>query len=116
MEFISKILYCMSAFQVPYKAVLISLYEDAVRRENEKLQGRIKETLDLKIEDMSEKFRRLGLDDSLVLPSFVINTSFLQEQIEKKKAADPELKYHEDNEEFLKNMTEEIRMITEVTR
>ncbi len=116
MEFISKILYCMSVFQAPYKAVLISLYEDAVRRENEKLKNQIKEVLDLKIEDMSERFRRLGLDDSLVLPSFVIDTSYLQEQIEKKKAADPELKYHGDNEEFLKRITGEIRMITGVNR
>lgn len=115
MEFTSKVLYCMSAFQAPYKAVLISLYEDAERRENEKLKGRIKEALDLKIEDMPERFRKLGLDDSLVLPSFVINTSCLQEQIKKKKEADPELKYHGNNEEFLKNIEEEIRVITGVT-
>ena len=44
-----------------------------------------------------------------------LEISILQEQIEKKKAADPELKYHEDNEEFLKNITEEIRMIMGVT-
>ena len=28
MDFMSKILYCMSAFQVPYKAMLISLYQN----------------------------------------------------------------------------------------
>ena len=48
----------------------------------------------------------------VVLPSFVINTSCLQEQIKEKKEADPELKYHGDNEEFLKNIEEEIRVIT----
>ncbi len=114
MDFISKILYCMSAFQTPYKAVLISLYEDAVRRDNEKLRDQIKEARDLKIEDMPEKFRELGLDDSLVLPSFVINTSYLQKQIKKKEAEDPELKYHEDNEEFLNNIIKEIRMVMRV--
>lgn len=113
MDFTSKILCCMAAFQAPYKAVLISLYEDAVRRENEKLKNQIKEALGIEIEDMPERFRKLGLDDSLVLPSFVINTFYLQEQIKKKKEADPELKYHGDNEEFLRNITEEIRMITE---
>ena len=29
-DIVSKVLYCMSAFQAPYKAVLISLYENAV--------------------------------------------------------------------------------------
>ncbi len=115
MDFTSKVLYCMSAFQAPYKAVLISLYEDAERRENEKMKGLIKEALDLKMEDMPGQFRKLGLDDSLVLPSYVINTSYLQEQIKKKKEAEPELKYHGDNEEFLKNIEEEIRVITGVT-
>ena len=56
----------------------------------------------------------MGLDDSLVLPSFVINTSYLQKQIKKKEAEDPELKYHEDNEEFLNNIIKEIRMVMRV--
>lgn len=116
MDFISKVFCCMSAFQAPYKAVLISLYEDAVRRDNEKLKDQIKKVLDLKIEDMPEKFRELGLDDSLVLPSFVINTSYLQEKIKKNETTDPQLKYHVDNEEFLKNILKELRMIMEIDR
>ena len=116
MDIVSKVLYCMSAFQAPYKAVLISLYEDAVRSDNEKLKSRIKEIIDLKIDDIPERFRSLGLDDSLVMPSYVVNTSYLREQIKKSEEANPELKYHGDNEAFLDNIMKEIQMIARVRR
>ena len=106
----SNICNCLSVFQAPYKAVLISLYEDAVQSDNEKLKEQIKRVIDLKIENMPEKFRELGLDDSLVLPSYVVNTSYLLDQIDKYKKKNPDLKYHADNEEFLKNITNEIQM------
>lgn len=111
MDFISKIFCCMSAFQVPYKAVLVSLYEYAIQSDNEKLGKRIKEIFDIQFTDMPERFRSLGLDDSLVMPSYVINTSFLQGKIRKSKEANPELNYHKDNEEFLANIMKEIAMI-----
>ena len=111
MELVSKVLYCMSAFQAPYKAVLISLYENAVRSDNDKLGDQIKEIIDLKIDDIPERFRMLGLDDSLVMPSFVVNTSYLHEQIKKSKDANPELQYHGDNEDFLENIMKEIHVI-----
>ena len=116
MDIVSKIMYCMSAFQAPYKAVIISLYEDAVRSDNEKLKNRIKEIIDLKIDDISERFRKLGLDDSLVMPSYVVNTSYLHEQIKKSEEANPELKYHEDNEAFLENIMKEIQLLTRANR
>ena len=112
MDMVSKVLYCMSAFQAPYKAVLISLYENAVRSDNDKLGDQIKEIIDLKIDDIPERFRMLGLDDSLVMPSFVVNTSYLHEQIKKSEEANPELKYHGDNEAFLENIMKEIQVIT----
>lgn len=111
MDFISKIFYCMAAFQAPYKAVLVSLYEYAVQSENEKLCYKIKEVLDLRFDDLPNRFRMLGIDDSLVSPSYVINTSSLQERIKKSRAANPELHYHKDNEEFLMNIMTEISMI-----
>ena len=52
----------------------------------------------------------LGLDDSLVKPSYVINTSFLQEKIKRSQDINPELNYHKDNEEFLLNIKREIAM------
>ena len=112
MDFVSKIFYCMSTFQAPYKAVLVSLYEYAVQSENEKLCGRIKEAFDLQFEDLPNRFRMLGLDDSLVSPSYVINTSSLQEKIKRTRDENPELRYHEDNEEYLKNIMAEIALIT----
>ena len=112
MDFVSKIFYCMSTFQAPYKAVLVSLCEYAVQSENEKLCGRIKEVFDLQFEDLPNRFRMLGLDDSLVSPSYVINTSSLQERIKRMRVANPELNYHKNNEEYLMNIMTEIAMIT----
>lgn len=112
MDFISKIFRCMATFQAPYKAVLVSLYEYAVQSENEKLGCRIKEVFDLQFDNLPDRFRILGLDDSLVSPSYVINTSSLQERIKKSKDANPELHYHKENEEFLVNIMTEISMIT----
>lgn len=112
MDFVSKIFLCMSAFQAPYKAVLVSLYEYAIRSENGTLAKRIKEIFDLEFEDMPQRFQALGLDDSLVKPSYVVNTSSLQERIKKSKDENPGLHYHKDNEEFLNNIMKEITMIT----
>lgn len=112
MDFISKIFQCMETFQAPYKAVLVSLYEYAMKSENEKLCNRIKEVFDLQFDDLPNRFRMLGLDDSLVSPSYVINTFSLQEKIRICKDANPELDYHKDNEKFLKNIMTEIYMIT----
>jgi hypothetical protein len=67
---------------------------------------------DLQFEDLPNRFRLLGLDDCLVSPSYVINTSFLQERIKKIKDANPELNYHKDNEEYLANIMAETAMIT----
>lgn len=111
-DIVSKVLYCMSAFQAPYKAVLISLYENAVRSYNEKLKSQIKEIIDLKMDDIPDQFRKLGLDDSLVTPSYVVNTSYLHERIRKNEDANPELKYHADNKVFLDNIMKEILLIT----
>lgn len=111
MDFVSKIFLCMSAFQATYKAVLVSLYEYAVQSENETLAKRIKEVFDLEFEDIPQRFQKLGLDDSLVKPSYVVNASSLQERIRRSKATNPELNYHKDNEEFLINIMKEISMI-----
>ena len=91
----------MSTFQAPYKAVLVSLYEYAIQSENEKLCGKIKEVFDLQFDDLPNRFRMLGLDDSLVCPSYVVNTSSLQEKINRTRDENPEVRYHEDNEEYL---------------
>lgn len=112
MDFISKIFNCMATFQAPYKAVLVSLYEYAIQSENKRLCDRIKEVFDLQFDDLPDRFRMLGLDDSLVRPSYVVNTSSLKERIKKSMDENPELNYHKDNEEYLANIMAEIAMIT----
>ena len=112
MDFISKIFNCMATFQAPYKAVLVSRYEMAKQSENEKLCNRIKEAFDLQFDDLPERFRALGLDDSLVRPSYVVNNSSLKERIRKSMDENPELNYHKDNEEYLMNIMAEIAIMS----
>lgn len=107
MEFQAKAFQCMNAFQAPYKAVLISLYESAVKNGNTAIVEEVKENFDVQVEDIAQRFRDLGLDDSLVRPSYVVNVSPLQEKINKTIRNEPEVKYHKDNEAFLKTVLSE---------
>lgn len=99
MEFQAKAFQCMNAFQAPYKAVLISLYESAVKNGNTAIAEEVKENFDVQVEDIAQRFRDLGLDDSLVRPSYVVNVSPLQEKINKTIRNEPEVEYHKDNPE-----------------
>ena len=81
MDFQSKAFQCMNAFQAPYKAVLISLYESAIKTGNMTIAEEVKRNFDVQITDVARSFRNLGLDDSLVRPSYVVNVSSLQEKI-----------------------------------
>ena len=56
---------------------------------------------------IAQRFRDLGLDDSLVRPSYVVNVSPLQEKINKTIRNEPEVEYHKDNEAFLKTVLSE---------
>ena len=107
MEFQAKAFQCMNAFQAPYKAVLISLYESAVKNGNTAIAEEVKENFDVQVEDIAQRFRDLGLDDSLVRPSYVVNVSPLQEKINKTIRNEPEVEYHKDNEAFLKTVLSE---------
>ena len=51
MEFQAKAFQCMNAFQAPYKAVLISLYESAVKNGNTAIAEEVKENFDVQVED-----------------------------------------------------------------
>ena len=52
MEFQAKAFQCMNAFQAPYKAVLISLYESAVKNGNTAIAEEVKENFDVQVEDV----------------------------------------------------------------
>ena len=112
MDFFEKVFSCISVFQAPYKAVLVSLYEHAVQNNNVFLKDMIKSQFDKQFENLAEHFKALGLDDGLVQPSYVINTSYLQEKINKQKELNPDLKYHNDNDAFLKEIRKELSLLT----
>ena len=111
-DFQVKVFQCMNALQAPYKAVLISLYESAVKNGNMAIAEEVKENFDVQVEDIAHRFRELGLDDSLVQPSYVINVNPLQEKINKTIRNEPEVKYHKANEAFLKTVLGEFKMLT----
>ena len=112
MDFLSKIFNCIATFNAPYKAILISLYESAIQSENTFLMSLIKENFDNSFSDLPDRFRKLGLDDSLVEPSYVINVGTLQSKIQERTKFDPELKCNYENQNFLRNIVEEINLIT----
>lgn len=111
MNFVSKVFYCMDTFQAPYKAVLISLYESAKANGNESVMKAVKEHFDEQFVDMASRFRDLGLDDTLVTPSNILNLTRLSSKIQQAQKESPELTYHADNERFLKNTIKEISLI-----
>lgn len=113
MDFLSKIFHCMDTFSAPYKAVLIALYEGAVQNENQKLMSLIKENFDNSFSDLADRFRKLGLDDNLVRPSYVINVGILQAKIQERIKQDPDLNYNYENEQFLSNIIREANLMTE---
>lgn len=110
-DFISKIFQCMDTFQAPYKAVLISLYEHAWINGNEAVMKAVKENFDVQFTDIASRFRKLGLDDSLVTPSNIVNLAGLSAKIQTAQKEYPELSYHGDNARFFENITKEISLI-----
>ena len=110
-DFISKIFQCMDTFQTPYKAVLISLYESAWINGNEAVMEAVKENFDTQFTDIAFRFRELGLDDTIVTPSNIVNLAGLSAKIQTAQKEFPELSYHGDNARFLENIKKEINLI-----
>ena len=92
---------------------LIALYESAVQNENQKLMSLIKENFDNSFSDLADRFRKLGLDDNLVRPSYVINVGILQAKIQERIKQDPDLNYNYENEQFLSNIIREANLMME---
>ena len=101
----------MDAFQAPYKAVLIVLYESAVQNGNQAVMASVKEYFDIHFTDLADRFRSLGLDDNLVKPSYVINVGVLQSKIQEQVRKDPEIHYNHDNAVFLENIVKEMNLL-----
>ena len=111
MDFQSKVYNCMQVFQTPYKAVLIALYEAAEQAGSSMLMKLVKENFVKSNINMAEQFWKLGLDNTLVRPSYVVDVSSLQSKIYESIQKAPELNYHKDNEVYLKNVMKEIKLI-----
>ena len=111
MDFLSKIFYCMDAFGAPYKAILIMLYENAKQNNNQKLMTIIKKNFDNSFFDLASEFRRLGLDDDLAKPSYVVNVAALKIKIQDKIKQNPEFSYNFENEQFLDNVVQELNLL-----
>jgi hypothetical protein len=111
MDFTSRIFHCVDTFKAPYKAVLISLYEEAKRNRNIKLMEQIKQNFDIRFTNIDERFRSLGLDEEIVKPSKVVNITALQSKINDRIKREPDLKYHNENEVKLENIVREIKLI-----
>lgn len=109
MDFCDKVYRCMEVFQTPYKAVLISLYEAAVQTNNIELMKSVKANFDILHEDIAVRFSELGLDNTLVLPSNVVDLSAIQNRISQSRSDSPELHYHEDNEVYLNKLLKAIK-------
>ena len=101
MDFIDKIAVCMDLYQVPYKAILIELYEEAVLSDNYRLMEQIVTYFDRRDEDWIVRFRQLGLDEQLVTPSYVVNFGYLEDKINEKRLTETEISAHELNWRYL---------------
>lgn len=75
------------------------------------LMALIKENFDNTFSDLAGRFRELGLDDNLVMPSYVVNVGSLQAKIQEKIKQDPELNYNHENERFLENIVREVNLV-----
>lgn len=109
--FIQKICQCMSAFEAPYKAVLISLYEAALENNNEKLREEIKKNFDFSQDNLVSVFQESGLDDALVKPSNTVSLGKLNSIISNKIEENPDLDYHKNNQEYLKAIMQKISVL-----
>lgn len=110
-DFINKIMYCMDLYKAPYKVILISLYEEAIKSQNENLKSLIINNFDNKPNNLVEKFKELELDDDLVKPSNVVSVGNLEKKIKKCIEDDNEATSHKYNLEFLKQLTQNIKAL-----
>lgn len=60
---------------------MIALYESAAQMQNSALTSMVKDNFDNTYHNISECFGELGLDNTLVLPSYVVDVSLLYAKI-----------------------------------
>lgn len=104
-SFIDKIFRCMDVYKVPYKAILIQLYQDSVRFENDNLIKYILENFDNKLDDIIEKFEKLNLDIELLKPTYIYDVLTLEDKIRKAIDDNPDIDIHKSNLEYFQRIS-----------
>jgi len=110
-DFLDNIALCMDLYQVPYKAILIQLYEESKAYKDYKLQEIIKRYFDLRNINWKERFQKLGLDQELVEASNVFYLGYLEEKIAEKLTSEPEVSAHELNKRYLDSLKEKVKIL-----
>ena len=108
-KFLDKIAQCMDLYQVPYKAILIQLFEEAKLFGNKELMNVILDNFDLKDIDWSVRFEKLGLDKELVTPSYVINLEYLENKMREKMHDELEVSAHRYNLYYLEELQKKMK-------
>lgn len=108
-EFLDKIAQCMDLYQVPYKAILIQLFEEAKLFGNKELMDVILNNFDLRDIDWSVRFEKLGLDKELVTPSYVINVEYLENKMREKMYDELEVSAHQYNLYYLQELQKKMK-------
>lgn len=110
-NFVYRIAYCMDTFKVPYKAILIQLYEEAIRFDDSMLISNIKENFDINLDQKKWEniFKELLLDDSLVKPTCIIDFGKLKIAIEEKTKQHEDVELYSENMKFLLDLEKKLR-------
>ena len=108
-SFSDRILSLMNFYHVPYRAVLIALYEDCLFHERAEVRHDIESAFDSDPSDLVSRFDILGLDSSLVSPSNIINAVFLERRIRDSIDDDPDIDTHRFNLEFFNETVSKCR-------
>lgn len=110
--FLNKIVKCIDLFKVPYKAILIELYEEASETYNDlKLIKLIKENFDNDNSDLITTFKELELDIELLNASNIISFGGIDKKIESVSEKEFDVTYHKDNLNFLKKLKDQIKEV-----
>lgn len=108
--FLNKIARCIDVFKVPYKAILIQLYEEASDIYNDLgLVKFIKENFDNNSNDLIAVFNQLELDIELLSASNIISFGGIDKKIEAISKDEFDVNYHKDNLSFLKQLKNQIK-------
>ncbi|MCM3390448.1 hypothetical protein M3649_20375 [Ureibacillus chungkukjangi] len=102
-DFIHRIARCMDAFKAPYKAVLIQLYELAIKYKNTELQDEIKKNFDKSLtrQEWITIFKHLSLDETLVEPSLIVDLGKLKNLVDEKSKESPDDRAYSETKIFV---------------